>query len=283
MKMNMLRFVGGSSVDFPILGADPSGPFVLKGAEGLGPTDITVRLTRTVLEKALYQGKSASPRQITVLVGLQPEWDNGQTPDDLRKILYRLLTPRYGQLVRAEIVGSSGAVLGYAQGQISKMEPSIFTKDPAVQIVLDCDYAYFLAPDTVIQTPAQRTVSGVRAFDIINDGDAPAAFKMGVTLRSNVGTTLTLSDVDPRGQKFQVDGVNWVSGDRFHIDTRPGSRGVWRGAQGGALVSVLNNMNASVSEWLALHDGDNTLVLNATAFDWDATVNFQHQPAYWGV
>lgn len=282
MKMDLLRFIGASSVDFPILGADPSGPFVLKSAEGLGPPEVNVRLARTVLEGAIYQGKSAALRQIIVVIGLQPNWDVGQTAEELRTILYGLLTPRYGQMVRAEIV-NNGVVQAYAQGHVSKLEPAIFTQDPAVQITLDCDYPYLLGPSTIQQQPAQHTVGGIRSFDVLNTGTAPSGFVAGFILRANVGTSLVLSDSDPRGQKMQIDGINWVAGDRFVIDTRAGARGVYRGAGGGAIVSVLNNMNASVSEWLQLYGGDNTLLLNVAAFDWDPTYNFYHQPAYWGV
>lgn len=282
MKMDLLRFVGASSVDFPIIGADASGPFVLKGADGLGPPEVTVRMGRTILEKAVYQGKSPTLRQIIVVVGLQPNWDVGQTAEELRTVLYGLLTPRYGQMVRCEIV-HNGVVQAYAQGHVSKMEPAIFTKDPAVQITLDCDYGYLLGPNTIQQEPTQSTVGGIRAFDIENDGTAPSGFKAGFILQANVGTSLVLSDEDPLGQKFQIDGINWVSGDRFVIDTRPGSRGVWRGPGGGALVSALSNMNGAVSEWIHLYGGDNTLLLNTTAFDWDPAYKFVHQPAYWGV
>lgn len=282
MTMDKLRLVGAQSVDFPILGADPSGPFVLKSVEGLGPPEINVRMARSVLEKAIYQGKSPVLRQIIALVGLQPNWDVGQTPQDLRKQLYSLLTPRYGKMVGAEIF-DNGVKHSFAQGHISKLEPALFTKDPAVQITLDCDYAYLLKPTVITQTPVQRDVGGIRAFDVENDGDAPAGFKAGFTLMANVGTTLILRDEDPEGMIMQIDGINWVAGDRFVIDTRPGSRGLWRGPGGGALVSVLNNMRADVSEWLYLYGGMNTLTLNTTAFDWDPAINFQHQPAYWGV
>jgi hypothetical protein len=280
--MDTLRFVGASTVDFPLLGADQSGPFVLKSAEGLGPSEITVRMSQTVLEKGLYQGKASSLKNLVALVGLQPDWNVGQTPEELRTLLYSLLTPRYGQMVRAEIV-HNGVVQGYVQGQVSKMETALFTKDPAVQITLECDYPYFLAPSPISQIPVQRDVGGIRAFDVENDGTAPAGFQMGVILRANVGTSLILSDENPLGQRLQIDGINWVSGDRFVVDTRAGSRGVWRGAGGGPLVSALTNLNAAVSEWLQLYGGDNALLLNTSAFDWDPEFNFAHQPAFWGV
>ena len=283
MKMDLLRFIGASSVDFPIIGADASGPFVLKNVDGLGPPDVTVRLARTTLEKAQYQGKSAGLRQIIATVGLSPNWDIGQTAEELRTILYGLLTPRYGAMVRAEI-HNDGSTVAFAQGQVSKMEPAIFTQDPAVVITLDCDYPYLLAPSIIQQEPVQSTIGGIRAFTVQNEGTAPAGFIAGFILRANVGLTLTLSDENAAGQKMQIQGINWQSGDRFVIDTRPGSRGVWRGiGGGGALSSVLNNVNGATSEWLQLYGGDNTLLLNTTAFDWDPAYLFNHQPAYWGV
>jgi hypothetical protein len=279
--MDQLRIIGPSVVDFPIIGAAESGPFVLKSVDGLGPPDIVVRMARTTLQKAAYQGKTPGLRQLILLVGLQPDWDTGQTPEELRTTLYGLLTPRYNQLLTIAVM-HDGVVQGYTQGQVSKLEPAIFSKDPAVQLTIDCDDSYLLQ-DYVVQEPIQSTVGGIRAFTVENEGTAPAGFRMGVILRANVGNTLTLSDSNPLGQKFQIDGINWQSGDKFVVDTRSGSRGVWRGPAGGALVSVLNNLNAAVSEWIQLYGGDNQLLLNTTAFDWEPTYKFLHQPAYWGV
>jgi len=285
MKMNLLRFVGAQTVDLPLMGADPSGPFVLKSVEGLGPPEVNVRMAQTVLEGGLYQGKRPALRQIIALIGLQPNWDVGQTPEELRTQLYSLLTPKYGKMVQAQIM-YNGVVQGFAQGQVSKIEAALFSKDPAVQITLECDYPYFLAPTTVTQSPVQRTVSGIRAFDIENDGTAPSGFIMGLILRAPVTDSngaLIVSDIDPAGQKIQVDGITWAPGDKLKIDTRAGSRGVWRGPAGGSYQSILNNMNGGVSEWLQLYGGDNTLTINTTAFDWDPNVKFAHQPAFWGV
>ena len=282
MKMNMLRLIGASTVDLPLLGAEESGPFVLKSAEGLGPPEVNVRLARTVLEKAVFQGKTANLRQIIALVGLQPDWNVGQTAEELRTELYSLLTPRYGQMVRAEVV-YDGVVQGYAQGHVSKLEVALFSKDPAVQVTLDCDYGYLLSPTLKVQQPVLGTINGSRTFLVENDGTAPSGFIMGVTLPQGGGTSLVLSDEDPRGQKLQIDGISWGAGDRFVVDTRPGSRGVWRGTGTGALTSVLNNLNSSVSEWITLYGGDNRLILNVPDLTWLSGYDFTHQPAYWGV
>src|SRR5690349_18429148 len=132
MKMDNLRFVGATNIDFPLMGADPSGPFVLKSVEGLGPPDVNVRMVQTVLEGGLYQGKRPSLRQIVALVGLQPNWDIGQSAEELRTQLYSLMTPRYGQPIVVQIM-YQGVVQAQAQGQVSRMEAALFSKDPAVQ------------------------------------------------------------------------------------------------------------------------------------------------------
>jgi hypothetical protein len=282
VKMDALRITGATSIDLPIVGADPSGPFVLKGAEGLGPPEVTVRMARTVLEKATYQGKSVSLRQIILVIGIQPDWDIGQTAEDLRTVLYSMLIPRYGQMLRVEVM-HEGLIQGYASGQISKFEVALFSKEPAVQLTIDCDYGYFTTVWPTSQTPVKTPVGGQMAFDVENEGDAPSGFQAGFILRANVGTSLVLSENSPFGMKFEVEGINWVSGDHFIINTIPGDRGVWRIHNGGAKESVLNNMNAAVSEWLYLYGGTNRLLLNTTAFDWDTDYNFVHVPAFWGV
>lgn len=282
MKMDMLRFIGAQTVDFPLMGADPSGPFVFKSAEGLGPPEIVVRMGRTVLEKAIYQGKSAALRQMVVLVGLQPNWDEGQTAEELRTQLYSLLTPKYGALVQAQ-VRYGGALQAFAQGHISSLVPALFTKDPAVQITLDCDYPYLLAPNELDLEPVRRTVGGVRVFDVTNAGTAPSGFRAGFVLGADVDDSLVLSDSGAGGQKIQIDGIDWKAGDTFIVDTRPGTRGVWRRNQGAAQLSVLSNLNFPVSQWFGLYSGLNTIKLNVTDFEWDTTIKFIYQPAYWGV
>src|SRR5689334_2316445 len=96
MKIDTLRLVvGPTTVDLPVVGADPSGPFVLKGADGLGPPDIDVVIADMVQEGGVRQKKRASNRQIVALVGLNPDWSTGITPEDLRTVLYELLTPPF--------------------------------------------------------------------------------------------------------------------------------------------------------------------------------------------
>jgi len=280
MKFNKIRLLGVTNVDLPIVGADPSGPYVLKSADGLGPPNRALFRSKTTQEGGVRQGSRAEDRQATMLVGLQPDWDTGQTAEELRTELYGLLTPPFGLPVGMQLM-LGNTVQAVAQGDISAMEAAIFSSDPAVQIVLDCDYPYFLAPALVYQFPAKGLVSGQSYIDVENDGSAPAGFWMRLVLQQTVAGNLVISDNSPTGQKMTIKGP-WNAGDTLTIDTRAGQRGVWRKASGsGVHVSKLNDFTAD-SPWIQLHKGPNRLLLNRTAFDWEDQ-GFGHTPAYWGV
>ena len=280
MKFNKIRLLGVTNVDLPIVGADPSGPYVLKIADGLGPPNRTLFRNKTTQEGGVRQGSRAEDRQATMIVGLQPDWDTGQTAEELRSELYGLLTPPFGLPVGMHLM-LGDTVVGVAQGDISAMETAIFSSDPAVQIVLDCDYPYFLGPALIYQLPDKGIVSGKSYIDVENDGTAPAGFWMKLVLQETVAGSLILSDNSAFGQSMEIKGP-WNAGDIFEIDTRAGQRGVWRDPSGaGGKASTLNDLTAA-SPWIQLHKGPNRLLLNRTAFDWEGD-GFGHTPAYWGV
>lgn len=280
MNINKIRLLGVTNVDFPIIGADPSGPYVLKSADGLGPPERDVFLARTVQEGGVRQGSRTRDRQVVLLVGLQPEWDIGQTSEELRSELYGLLTPPYNLPVGLQLM-LGDTVMGVAQGDISRFETAIFTKDPQVQITVDCDYPYFLAPAIEYQYPTKTVVGGKTAFDVANEGTAPAGFWLKLVLQETVGGSLILSDNHAFGQKMEIGGT-WAAGDILEIDTRAGQRGIWKIESGTTTrKSALNDLTPS-SPWMQLHKGPNRLLLNRLAFDWEGN-GFGHTPAFWGV
>lgn len=280
MIFNKLRFVGATSVDLPIIGADPAGPFVLKGVDGLGPPEREVTISRTVQEGGKRQGTRTHNRQIVARVGLQPEWDIGQTPAELRTILYGLLTPKYGLPVVAQIM-LGGTVIAQSQGDISRFETALFSKDPEVQITLDCDYPYLKSPTARIQMPEKSVVDGKTAIDIENEGTAPAGFWMSFTLQSAQPTPLQISDDSAFGQIMEIGGL-WEAGDTLIIDTRTGQRNIWKTRSGTTVpVSAIGDLSGT-SPWMQLHGGDNRLLINNLAFDFVGN-GFEHTPAYWGV
>lgn len=280
MKYNKLRFVGAYNVDFYVENADPSGPFVLKGAEGLGPPEVDVSFGEKAEEGGVRQKRRAQNRQIVARVGLAPDWSVGQTPSDLRTLLYGLLTPKFDQMIKAQVM-LNNTVLFQAQGDVSNLETAIFSKDPEVQITLDCDYPYFLATSSVSFTPTKVADGSGIIFDVDNAGTAKSGFWTAFTLQSTPTGDLTLSEAGVGGRTMSFAGP-WAAGDTFILDTRPGSQGVWKKAAGSSVTKSALNQLRGESPWLTLHGGLNTLRVNLTAFDWYQKA-FEYMPAYWGV
>lgn len=281
MKINKLRFVGGQTVDFPMKGANPSGPFILKGVDGLGPPDVVVNIAQTIQEGGVYQNRRAANRQVVARVGLQPEWDTGQTPEELRAMLYSLMTPKYGKLAQIQAM-QDNTVIGQASGHVSKIDPAIFTKDPEVQITLDTTSPYLKAPALVYQAPVRFDSPPYTILTVQNDGDAPTGFWMQLPFTGSYISDLYFNDGQAGGQGIILQGVSFAAGDKLVLDTRDGTRGVWKIPSGSAnRVSLLNNLHDS-SVWIQLYGGANQFVITTMAFDLPAG-SFAHVPTYWGV
>lgn len=281
MKFTKLRLVGANTVDLPIFGEDALGPFVLKSADGLGPPDIVVNIGATMQEGGIFQGRKAANRQPVLLVGLQPEWEAGQTSEDLRTTLYGLLTPKFGELIRMEVWNDT-TMIAQAEGHFSKFEAAIFSKDPAVQLTMECTSPYLQSPNLLFQAPAEGVSAGKTWFEIENIGTAPSGFMMAINITTGFTGALTINDNGgPTGEKTTITRT-WSAGDIFTLDTRAGSRGVWRTPSGtSAAQSVLNDRSID-SSWMQLHGGLNRLWINNLNFDWVAP-GFGYTPSYWGV
>lgn len=295
MKYDRIQIVGTNTVTLPFEGVNSSSPFVLKDASGLGPVERAVRYSKGAGTRMKFQEKTLASRQIALRIGLQPDWDVGQTAEELRSLMYGLLAPRGARLLRLQFIQDAWVppslpattVRALIDGHISRMEPVLFTKDPEVQIVIDCNDSYFTAPSPVTTAPTKTPVGGGTGkanFIIDNYGSAPSPFWMRVVFNSFQGSPTRLDD-GPWGspQSIQVDGVTFTAGDAFTVDTRPGSRGVWKSnADGSGAVSLLNNLHPN-SVWFELHSGVNNLVFNQTLVDFASPKGFEFLPMEEGV
>ena len=281
MTIKRILLHGAKTVTLPLEGVGPLTPYVIKAADGLGPPDIDVSITRTLIGYGHYQRRQAQLRNIVLRIGLQPEWNIGQSPADLRADLYGLLTPKFGQMVGVELVSENDQVFATTEGHLQRLEIAPFSKDPEVQVTIACTYPYLYHPNLLTQSPA-RTVSGsTSSFTIFNPGTAPSGFIAVMRYLAPATGTQTLSDEDPFGQKFSVT-EDFATGDILGIDTRAGKRNVYKILSGTFTpLKILGKMTED-STWLQLHGGDNVLRLNHPNFEW-VGANFQFQPAFWGV
>lgn len=280
MKFDKIRLSGFNNVDLPILDASPSGAYILKSADGLGPPVVDVSIANTLLSGGVYQGRRPQNREIVLLVGLNPAWGANQTAEQLRTTIYTMLTPRSGTTLKLQLM-SGNTVVAQAEGYISKFEISVFSKDPEVQITITCLQPYLMSPEIGFQSPYKSVSGGYTLFTVDNIGTAPSGFNLSIAFTAVHSGTFQILENTSFPQFMSING-GFIAGDRLTVDTRAGQRGVWKTPNGSQVaVSILDSLTPE-SPWLQLYGGANSLKINNTTFNWNL-FGIAHTPAYWGV
>lgn len=282
MKFTSIRVVGPTSIELPKQNLDPLNPFLLKNADGIGPTQMNVIIKNSRIG-GVRKGRQPDLRVITLTVGLNPDWNIGQTPDDLRDILYSFMGTDDEDIVTVQFMDGD-TVVAQAIGQIDLMEPVLFTKDPQVLITIPCLDANLIAPLESVQDPEKvNTGTSSAYFDVENEGNAASGFWMGFLFTGTHSGSIQLQD-DSSPPKFMSisTGTNWVAGDRLIIDTRPGSRCIWKIPNGSSTQQNIMNALSPNSPWMTVQRGTNRFIINSRVWDW-YFFGVVHRPAYLGV
>lgn len=268
MYFTKIRLNGLTAVDLPKVGAQPSDLYILKSADGLGPPEVDVSISKTLNAGGYYQGRRPQSRELVFLVGLNPDYSVGMTAADLRTTMYGMLTPGSSDSVLVEIMNAN-TVLAQTTGYVKKLEIVPFTKDPSVQITMPCLQQYLEAPALLYVVPATMATPS-----ITNVGTAPEGFHMELIFTAGMSSwTLTHSS----GRKMELV-YGFVSGDKLIIDTRPGSRGIWV-LRGAVLTNIIYTLSAD-SVWHMFHGGVNNFTASSASFTWG---DVYYLPQYWGI
>lgn len=294
LRLTTKRFTGqgqpGSNdyttIDFPIEGAEQAtDPYILKAVDGLGPVEIDVNLERLPYGgPAGYYGRKPHPREVTALIRLNPDYSNGNnTPEALRQKLYGLMTPgdfhysyayAYEDAVQVQIM-SGDVVIAHTYGYVRNMETSIFSKDPEVQIVIECASPY-------LDGVAPVTINTLDPYEIEfeNQGTAPAGFYFEGVFSQDASNFRLYRSINPSTQYIEVVWP-FLAGDTIMINTVYGQRSikVRRITHTVTTYDLVDSLSDD-SQWLFVNGGLNR-------FDFTpSNVNFTkltYIPQYWGI
>lgn len=281
MKFDSIRLTGSSTVTLPLYSVGPDTSYVLVAADGLGPTEVTLAIAKNITTGGYYQSKKANLRQVSLRIGLNPDWEDGETPESLRTSLYSILTPRFNDYTMLELL-LNGAVVAQTSGQISKCEVSIFTKDPEVLLTLDCVLPYLYSPSDTASTPAITNYGGFspKKFVVVNSGTAPTGFVAHFKFNAATTGPIILSADYDETTYIQIN-RDFDLNEVLIVDTRPGSRGIYRENASGDQFPILQKLD-SKSLWLDIYPGSNTFYLNTANIVWDSR-GFVYNKTYLGV
>lgn len=287
MKYTKIILSSATDVTLPIAGYTGSEPFILKNVDGLGPPEIDVFLINSNADNpAFYQGRRPQNRQLVIQVGLNPDFSTGQNGSDLRAILYGLLlnnqtfsnplTGSNNAVLKVKIADASGTLMS-TDGYISKIEVVPFSKDPEVQITIDCTSPYLEGPDVncIADWP-----------NITNIGNAPSGFRVQFSAPDQ--GHFNMQQVTAIG----ID-LSWVMGPTydFVVDTRPGKREITLlNTFGGPNVNLLGYVTDLVPfGWIMLFQGLNEIHVAVATTEYDGIpkyfipVSCIYTPRYWGI
>jgi hypothetical protein len=261
---------------------------IVKGIDGLDPPAIDNQFGDKLFEGSEYQGSRPQNREITVLLGLEPNYKLGQTYSSIRGQLYGLLTPKYGYPVTFGLLDDAQQVVASVPGYIKSMNTSPFSKNMDIQLVLTCMSPYLNGPEYSVPNP---TIQPVNPLIFDNPGNAPSGFKMQIQISDDYNEfgadSITISKAS-FGDILKFTPPSHINpGDILTINTEHGKKqatNIRGGVEFGDTLNMLPYMSTS-SEWFQLHGGINNILVKM-----DATytplwrLNYLiFTPRYWGI
>jgi hypothetical protein len=266
MRFTKVRLQGSQNVDLELASALPSDPYILRSIDGLDSPESGAR------------GKPLD-RQVTLHIGLNPDYSQGQTVDGLRDVLYSMIVPGNGRETKLALINNE-TVVAETSGFVRRVSAPQFTKEPIAQVVIDCDQPYLVAPFLTSVKPTIDLSTEYAAFQVNNPGTAPSGFWMAVRFIEEVTGTLQITENVGLGRIVSIN-KHFLPGATLIYDSRKGSKSLYRIPVGEVEPeSILDGLSSS-SPWLDLHHGINALRINHDV-EW-YSLGFMYTPTYWGI
>jgi hypothetical protein len=250
-----VRSSQGTSLMLPL--EDISNGFALEDVGGLDPVKATVVTSSFAqIDGVQLQGSSRESRNITMKVGLEPDY-SVETVQDLRDNLYDFLMPE--ALVELHFYDSGGRVVR-ANGEVESFVSPLFAKDPTADISIICFDPDFI--ELVTTDLSGSTVADTTETLVSYKGTSPT----GIEFVLHVNRTMsgfTLYNKLPGNILQTMDvAIPLVAGDVFTINTVPGSKGATL-VRGGVTSQPLYSVSPQ-ADWTFFKKGDNYLRVQAS-------------------
>lgn len=242
-------------------------PYQVKSITGLDADEIInhfVGNSSTNTGVPSFSTPTIVKREVTLLLGLNPDWGVPQTFSSLRDDLYRLISacPSGGVLIRFNYGASEddSHVKAYLVGRISKVEANHFVDRPEVQLTITADeYPMLEAWTTETQEPIwieRSELGGTEAVKLIDEiSTASHGFEVEFSFTGTAQKFKMegLSSLD--GLRFEIAGFTFANGDVLHLRSKPNDKAIYV-VRSGVVTHLLDKVSAE-SIWPLMIPGDN--------------------------
>lgn len=285
MKFDRIWLNGLYTLVLPIANAKHTDPYVIKGVDGLGPTEADVFIVDTAEAGGVFQGRRPRNREIVMLIGLNEDYTDSEakTVEELREDIYVY----FNSAMAIELwdgITSKVRTTGY----VSKCEIALFAKQQALQLTIPTTSPYFEGTSQVLTIGDGLTYNTLEQFEVtfVPEGTAPTGMVMKFTLPNAAPNGFGIS-YPGFGERMFIDRP-FNAGDEILVDTRIGSRDIRLGFLDDS-PTLLPFIDA-YGEWAMIHkrpDPYNYVTINITdpaggyfEVEWDS---IEYKPQYLGA
>lgn len=264
-----IRNAQGGTLSLPLV--DISNGYALEEVNGLDPVKATlVSSSYAAIDGALYQSARREPRNITMVIGLEPDYV-ATSVRDLRTALYSFLMPK--TLVELRFIMEDLSTF-YIMARVESLETVFFSAEPQVNVSLMCFDPDFLELDPIVEDGV--TVETSTETLVTYGGTVETGFVFEL-LVDRILTEFTIYNRLPDDSIQSMDfAIDLESGDVLTVSTIVGNKYV-NLLRAGITSSVLYGLSPQ-STWLELQPGDNNLRVYAVGAPiiWSLTYSARH-------
>ena len=219
-------------VKFDVVGPDVGNPYLLKGIAGTDAEEIIPMFYgQGAASREKFYDMKMPPRELTIRIGLNPNYGLAQRPADLRDNLMRMISSRRGAAIQIRL-NDGAVVMAAISGFITKFIGPVTNKEPEAQITIRCDDPFFKALTPTSQNIASIADSPFTVIDPIST--AHHGFKMKITYTDAWGNFEMQPAVDIPDWQFQIT-YSFLAGDELYISSVADDKYAYRVRSGGTL------------------------------------------------
>lgn len=253
----------------------PSDSIIVEKIEGLNPPTIDLFMGDYARDGGYYSGRRVPPRDVTMTLLLNPNYNNNESVSGLRTMLYKAFMDPFVSGDNLVITLEDDELADrYISGFTEKFETDIFSDGTSVEVSFRCPNPYILDYSETVNVGSGPTVP----FEY--NGSAETGFIIRADI---VASTSTLS-FDLNGKIFSLS-YSFLVGDKVLIDSRRGSRKIQVTRTTGGVTTTTDILYAKSSlEWLELHSKSN--LLKAAGAGGTAVANIteiRFRGSHWGI
>ena len=195
------------------VGSPGSNDYYIKNIDGLQPVDAVLAMSNFAdYDGSVYHGARLAQRNIVITLGYSPNYVSGKDIGALRKQAYLWFKPK---MLSGLFFNDSDRERVYVYAYVEKITPTMFSKDPEIQISLICEDPYFSRPTAL-------NFNGIQSapLDLSSYGDAPTGFAMTLTPGANFSSFSVRNEINDA----LLFSYPFATGDTIRLGFNPGSK-----------------------------------------------------------